>query len=121
MSEVPDLAEKRDLSSEQKLRDAVETTRALVSEAAMAGFRWDEGDWVERLFANQVLLTSALKLPSPQSPLDVRLFGLEKGNAASIRTALQDLVEACEGEVEEIFSGEIGDEMKAARKALSGS
>lgn len=42
------------------LLDAIKVTRALVSEAAMTGFRWDDGDWAERLFENQRVLAAAI-------------------------------------------------------------
>jgi hypothetical protein len=37
------------------------TTRALVAEAAMTGFNCHDGDWAERLYANQARLTEAIK------------------------------------------------------------
>jgi hypothetical protein len=40
----------------------------------------------------------------------------QKADALNI---LRDLVEACEGEVEEVFQGEIGRELDAARRLLA--
>lgn len=65
-------------ATEAQLRAAIETTRVLVSAAAMTGFRWDDGDWAERLFANQAVLTAALKAPPASAPLEVRLVEPEK-------------------------------------------
>jgi hypothetical protein len=39
---------------------AMEGTRALVSEAAMTGFNCHDGDWAERLYANQAKLSAAI-------------------------------------------------------------
>lgn len=44
-----------------ELRAAVLATRALVSEAALTGFNCKDGDWAERLFANQAALTDTIK------------------------------------------------------------
>jgi hypothetical protein len=63
-----------EMTAEQRLRAAAEATRALVSEAAMTGFNWNDGDWAERLFANQAVLTAALKTPPAADPLQVRLI-----------------------------------------------
>lgn len=41
-----------------------------------------------------------------------------KAETPPYRQLLEELVEACDGEVEEVFSGEIGDAMRAARSAL---
>ncbi|NTF17987.1 hypothetical protein G6L37_06190 [Agrobacterium rubi] len=52
----------------------------------------------------------------------IALAAAEANDANSVKQALISLVEACEGEVEEVFSGEIGDAMKRARATLlSGS
>ena len=56
------LAEIAELKEEvERLREVIRVTRSLVSEAAMTGFRWDDGDWTERLFANQRELSKALE------------------------------------------------------------
>jgi hypothetical protein len=65
------------ISSEQQLRLAVEKTRALVAEAAVTGFKWDDGDWADRLFANQAVLTEALNTPATVGQTTVRLIGPE--------------------------------------------
>jgi len=65
-----------DPKSGQTLRAAVEMPRSIVADAAMVGFRREEGDWSERLFANQASLTDALKAPFPV-PLEVRLVSPE--------------------------------------------
>lgn len=44
---------------EQILREAIETTRNLVSEGALTGF--SDPEWQERLFFNQRVLTAALE------------------------------------------------------------
>lgn len=44
-----------------QMRDALATTQKLVAEAAMTGFRWEDGNWTERLFANQATLDAAIK------------------------------------------------------------
>jgi hypothetical protein len=62
------------ISSEQQLRLAVEKTRALVSEAAVTGFNWEDGDWADRLFANQSVLTEALNTPATVGQTTVRLI-----------------------------------------------
>lgn len=45
-----------------RLREAITVTRRIVSEAAMEGFNWKHGDWVDRLFKNQAQLTAALEV-----------------------------------------------------------
>jgi hypothetical protein len=59
------LAVLRDLqalrSNADEMRDALTVTRAIVSEAATEGFRWEAGDWAKRLFENQARISSALK------------------------------------------------------------
>lgn len=44
----------------ERLRAALIATRKLVSEAAMTGFNCHDGDWAERLFANQASISAAL-------------------------------------------------------------
>lgn len=56
------------VNSHQALVDAVTATRALVSEAAMTGFNYADGDWAERLFANQARLSDALRIAEPTTP-----------------------------------------------------
>lgn len=41
--------------------EAVLETRKLVSEAAMTGFNFADGDWAERLFLNQGRLSAAIR------------------------------------------------------------
>jgi hypothetical protein len=43
-----------------ELEAALLQTRSLVSEAALTGFNWKDGDWTNRLFANQAKITAAL-------------------------------------------------------------
>jgi hypothetical protein len=45
----------------ERLREVIRDTRSLVSEAAMVGFDYQDGDWPERLFLNQAKLSAALK------------------------------------------------------------
>lgn len=40
---------------------ALEGVRAIISEAAMTGFNYKDGDWAERLFASQATTSAALK------------------------------------------------------------
>ena len=49
----------------------------------------------------------------------IALAAAKATDTASVKQALRSLVEACEGEVEEVFGGEIGDAMKRARETLS--
>lgn len=50
-----------------ELQEALLVTRKLVSEAAMTGFNYHDGDWAERLFANQANITSALRAREARS------------------------------------------------------
>lgn len=68
------MANEDTLSSEQQLRLAIERTRAIVAEAAMTGFNWKDGDWAERLFANQAALTAALGTAQSPGQITVRLI-----------------------------------------------
>ncbi|MBG7616514.1 hypothetical protein IWC96_14645 [Brevundimonas sp. BAL450] len=43
------------------MAEALAATRALVAEAAMVGFNHEDGDWCERLFKNQGVITAALQ------------------------------------------------------------
>lgn len=43
------------------LISALKVTRLLVSEAAMTGFNCHDGDWAQRLFANQGVISAALR------------------------------------------------------------
>ena len=45
----------------EKLLNVLKDTRSIVSDAAFAGFRWDDGDWADRLFKNQSQLSKAIK------------------------------------------------------------
>ncbi len=62
------------LSSEQQPRVAVERTRAIVTEAAATGVNWGDGDWADRLFANQAALTAALGTTPSPGQVAVRLI-----------------------------------------------
>lgn len=44
-----------------ELEAALSTTHKLIVEAAMTGFNCHDGDWVERLFANQGSINAALR------------------------------------------------------------
>jgi hypothetical protein len=52
----------RAANSFDAMLEALNTTRALVAEAAMTGFNCHDGDWAERLFRNQGSLTAAIAL-----------------------------------------------------------
>lgn len=54
------------------LKEIILKTRSLVSEAAMVGFNYENGDWAERLFANQAALTAALKVTELFSGFSVK-------------------------------------------------
>lgn len=45
----------------KELLDAAKITRSIVSEGAMTGFNYKDGDWAERLFQNQGNLSTAIK------------------------------------------------------------
>lgn len=42
------------------MQAALLNVQKLISEAAMTGFNWKDGDWAERLFASQQVTSSAL-------------------------------------------------------------
>lgn len=73
-----------DPTSEQTLRAAAEKPRSIVADAAAkAGFRLEEGDWSERLSANQASITDAQKAPCPV-PLEVRIVLKEEWEAQGL-------------------------------------
>ena len=41
--------------------EALRNVQKLISEAAMTGFNWKDGDWAERLFASQQVTSAALE------------------------------------------------------------
>lgn len=43
-----------------------------------------------------------------------------RAEVAKLRESLRNLVAACDGEIEEVFAGEIGDELRNSRQALAG-
>lgn len=47
-------------NAHKQMLEALEATRALVSEAAMIGFNCHDGDWAQRLYANQAALSAAI-------------------------------------------------------------
>lgn len=51
----------------------------------------------------------------------IALAAAKASDATAVKQALKSLVEACEGEVEEVFGGEIGAAMTLARATLSAS
>lgn len=44
------------------MRDALLNVRKIIADAAMTGFNWKDGDWVERLFASQAVTSDAILL-----------------------------------------------------------
>ncbi|MEK1893178.1 MAG: hypothetical protein AAAB20_07855 [Rhizobium sp.] len=56
------------IAAAQDLLDAVLKTRALVAEAALTGFNYADGDWAERLFENQAVLSAAISKAEPHHP-----------------------------------------------------
>lgn len=42
------------------MHEALEATRAIVADGALVGFDVKSGDWAERLYANQAVITAAL-------------------------------------------------------------
>ncbi len=47
-------------NSYDDLVKALENVRAIISEGAMTGFNYKDGDWAERLFASQQMTSAAL-------------------------------------------------------------
>jgi hypothetical protein len=43
-------------------RKALLNVRGIISEGAMTGFNWKDGDWADRLFASQRMTSAALSL-----------------------------------------------------------
>lgn len=54
-------ANARLIAAAPDLLDAVLATRKLVAEAALTGFNHADGDWAERLFANQARLSAVIR------------------------------------------------------------
>lgn len=48
-------------SAAPQMYDALLNVRSIVSEAAMTGFNWKDGDWPDRLFHSQQKTTAAIK------------------------------------------------------------
>lgn len=57
---IEGIANARLIAAAPDLLEAVLETRKLVSEAAMTGFNFADGDWAERLFLNQGRLSAAI-------------------------------------------------------------
>lgn len=54
------LANARLIASAPDLLDALLNVRKLISEAAMTGFNWKDGDWADRLFFSQQKTSAAI-------------------------------------------------------------
>jgi len=66
-------ANARLIAAAPDLFEALLAVNVLISEGAAQGFRWDIGDWAERLFHSQQATSAALKkaaglAPAPVSP-----------------------------------------------------
>lgn len=64
----PTVKRARLIAAAPELLEAIISTRKLVSEAAMTGFNCHDGDWAERLFANQAGLSAALAKATESRP-----------------------------------------------------
>lgn len=49
------------IASAPDLLEALKAVNKLISEAAMTGFNWRDGDWAERLFFSQQATSAAIK------------------------------------------------------------
>lgn len=48
------------IAASPDLLAALKHVRAIISEAAMTGFNWRDGDWADRLFASQAMTHAAV-------------------------------------------------------------
>jgi hypothetical protein len=53
-------ANARLIAAAPDMLEALLATRSLVSEAAMVGFNFSDGDWADRLYANQAKISRAI-------------------------------------------------------------
>jgi len=62
-AEVARIAETliRSVNSHDDLVAALASVQKLISEAAMTGFNWQDGDWPQRLFESQRVTSAALR------------------------------------------------------------
>ena len=44
----------------ERMAEALEAVRGIISDAALTGFNWKDGDWPDRLFASQQKTSVAL-------------------------------------------------------------
>ena len=48
-------------SDNERLREALRSVRAIITEGALEGFRPEVGDWADRLFRSQAMTSAALQ------------------------------------------------------------
>jgi len=76
--------------SEAGLKEALKATRAIVSEGAQTGFNCHEGDWAERLYANQAAISRALAstaVVGEDDPDEAYKLGVEDGYSRGVADA----------------------------------
>ena len=58
---TPSIENARLIAAAPDMLAALHNVRKLISEAAMTGFNWKDGDWADRLFASQATTTAAIE------------------------------------------------------------
>lgn len=61
--------------------DTIKLMRSIISDAAMVGFDYKQGDWAERLYASQAVTKAALDEVAKESskPVEVAIIPKERG------------------------------------------
>lgn len=57
----------RACNAHYQMLEALKEVRALVGEAALTGFNWQDGDWPTKLFENQAKLSAAIRAAEAES------------------------------------------------------